>query len=68
MTEYGRSGLPLEYEKEMEKIMTTYFEDENIQEDMEEYFNKHASSELKKARRKRNKYYAKMKKKGIIIN
>ncbi|WP_054251475.1 hypothetical protein [Neofamilia massiliensis] len=68
MTEYGRSGLPIEFEEEEAKIVDAYFADDNEQGNLEEYVIKHASPGLLKARSKRDKYYAKMKKKGAIIN
>ncbi len=73
MTEYGRSGLPIKYEEELEEIASNYLEeikDDDGDEDcyFEEYIKQHASPELLKAMKKRNRYYAKMKKKGIIIN
>ncbi|CDZ74890.1 hypothetical protein ING2D1G_0731 [Peptoniphilus sp. ING2-D1G] len=73
MTEYGRSGLPIEYEDEQEKIILNYLEetkDDGDDEDsyLEEYVKKHASPGLLKAIKKRDRYYEKMKKKGIIVN
>lgn len=68
MTEYGRSGLPIEFEEEQERIVLAYFADDNEQGDLEEYVYKHASTGLINTMKKRDKYYAEMKKKGAIVN
>lgn len=68
MIDYGKSGLPIEYEEEQEQIVLNYFNDDNEQGDLEEYVKKHASEGLLKAIEKRDKYYKEMEEKGWIIN
>lgn len=73
MTEYGRSGLPIEYEEEQERLVLAYLDeikDDDGDEDsyMEEYVYKHASPGLLKAIEERDKYYEEMRTKGIIVN